>query len=70
MLLGAYVLGGLSAGEESTVRAHLDRCPQCRAEHSDLARVPGWLDLLGDDKGAGRSAGEHADQGEGGPPER
>jgi hypothetical protein len=45
-LLGAYVLGGLSALEEAMVRAHLDRCPPCRAEHDELACVPSWLDLL------------------------
>ena len=26
LLLGAYVLGGLSASEEAAVRAHLSRC--------------------------------------------
>jgi hypothetical protein len=46
MLLGAYLLGGLSAGEASAVRAHLDRCTPCRAEHDDLACVPSWLSLL------------------------
>lgn len=51
ILLGAYVLGGLSEGEESSVRAHLNRCPQCCAEHRELAAVPGWLDLLDDDEG-------------------
>lgn len=46
MLLGAYLLGGLSAGEASAVRAHLDSCAPCRAEHDDLACVPSWLSLL------------------------
>jgi Putative zinc-finger len=46
MLLGAYLLGGLSAAEEATVREHLDRCVPCRAEHDELACIPGWLDLL------------------------
>jgi anti-sigma factor ChrR (cupin superfamily) len=45
-LLGAYVLGGLSAREASQVAAHLRQCAQCRAEHSELACVPSWLDLL------------------------
>jgi hypothetical protein len=46
ILLGAYVLGGLSAHEEAIVRAHLDCCAQCQAEHHELACVPAWLDLL------------------------
>jgi anti-sigma factor RsiW len=46
ILLGAYLLGGLSAHEEAAVRAHLDGCAQCRAEHDELACVPAWLDLL------------------------
>jgi predicted anti-sigma-YlaC factor YlaD len=45
-LLGAYVLGGLSVLAEAVVRAHLDRCLPCRAEHDELACVPSWLDLL------------------------
>ena len=46
ILLGAYLLGGLSAQEEAAVRAHLDGCAQCQAEHDELACVPAWLDLL------------------------
>jgi anti-sigma factor RsiW len=46
ILLGAYLLGGLSAHEEAAVRAHLDCCAQCQAEHDELACVPAWLDLL------------------------
>jgi anti-sigma factor RsiW len=45
-LLGAYVLGGLSASQEAAVRAHLECCARCRAEHDWLAVVPSWLDLL------------------------
>jgi hypothetical protein len=48
LLLGAYVLGGLSTAEEAAVRAHLERCAQCQAEHDELALVPSWLDLLGE----------------------
>jgi anti-sigma factor RsiW len=47
-LLGAYVLGGLTAVQEAAVRAHLECCAQCRAEHDWLAVVPSWLDLLTD----------------------
>jgi anti-sigma factor RsiW len=50
LLLGAYVLGGLSASEEAVVRAHLSRCGRCRAEHDELACVPSWLDLLSSDR--------------------
>lgn len=45
-LLGAFLLGGLSAYEESAVRAHLSVCAECRAEHDYLACVPRWLDLV------------------------
>jgi predicted anti-sigma-YlaC factor YlaD len=45
-LLGAYVLGGLSAADEAAVEAHLARCPRCQAEYDELACVPSWLDLL------------------------
>ncbi|HEX9538655.1 MAG TPA: zf-HC2 domain-containing protein [Streptosporangiaceae bacterium] len=46
MLLGAYLLGGLSAAEAAAVRTHLGRCATCRAEHDDLALVPVLLSLL------------------------
>jgi hypothetical protein len=46
LLLGAYVLGGLTASQEAAVRAHLERFARCRAEHDELAVVPSWLDLL------------------------
>ncbi len=53
MLLGAYLLGGLSEHEEFSVRAHLHRCAACRAEYDELAEVPPLLDLLAEDAGAG-----------------
>lgn len=46
VLLGAYVLGGLSAHEASAVREHLTRCAGCQAEHDELASVTSVLDLL------------------------
>jgi len=46
LLLGAYVLGGLSPAEKADVEAHLPRCAQCQAEYEELACVPSWLDLL------------------------
>lgn len=45
-LLGVYLLGGMSAGDEAAVRAHLDQCRACRDEHDYLAIVPQWLDLV------------------------
>lgn len=53
VLLGAYLLGGLSAAEDAAVREHLDRCALCRAEHDELACVPGWLDLLAEPEAGG-----------------
>jgi predicted anti-sigma-YlaC factor YlaD len=46
LLLGAYVLGGLSPADEADVQAHLAQCAQCQAEYEELACVPSWLDLL------------------------
>ena len=53
LLLGVYVLGGLSEHEEYSVRTHLSRCAQCRAEYDELAGVPALLDLIAEDKTAG-----------------
>lgn len=52
-LLGAFVLGGLSAQEMLSVQAHLDGCALCRAELADLAGLVPALrgvdpDRLGD----------------------
>jgi Putative zinc-finger len=37
--LGAYALGHLSAAERAGLEAHLDGCPECRAEADSLALV-------------------------------
>jgi hypothetical protein len=37
--LGAYALGHLDADERAAVQAHLDGCPDCRAEAEGLAAV-------------------------------
>jgi hypothetical protein len=60
ILLGAFLLGGLSAGEERAVRSHLDACAECRAEYEYLACVPQWLDLVRGESGdaAGSESGE------------
>jgi anti-sigma factor RsiW len=46
LLLGAYLMGGLPEDDAAAVRAHLEVCDMCRAEHDELAPVPGWLSLL------------------------
>lgn len=46
MLLGAFLLGGLSGHEATAVRTHLEVCLECRTEHDYLACVPCWLDLV------------------------
>ena len=48
LLLGAYLMGGLPEDDAAAVRAHLEICDMCRAEHDELAPVPGWLSLLSD----------------------
>jgi len=49
MLLGAYILGGLSDHEEFSVCAHLGRCQRCRLEYDDLANLPAVLDLFAEE---------------------
>lgn len=49
-LLGVYLMGGLPADDAAAVRAHLEVCAMCKAEHDDLAPVPGWLSLLSDEQ--------------------
>jgi anti-sigma-K factor RskA len=41
--LGAYVLGGLGAGERAAVDAHLAGCADCRREVAGLAPLAGML---------------------------
>jgi hypothetical protein len=43
--LGPYVLDALSEPDRDAVRAHLERCPECRARHAEIANLPGLLDL-------------------------
>ncbi len=50
MLLGAYLMGGLPDDDDAAVRAHLEVCAMCKAEHDDLAPVAGWLNLLPDEQ--------------------
>jgi hypothetical protein len=44
--LGAYLLGGLDAGDRAAFEAHLGRCPACRDELAGLERLPALLDFL------------------------
>ncbi|MFE6946595.1 zf-HC2 domain-containing protein [Streptomyces chartreusis] len=43
MLLGAYVLGGLSEDDRRVVEAHLPDCEECRDELARSAPLPGLL---------------------------
>jgi Putative zinc-finger len=43
--LGAYTLGQLDADERAAVDAHLERCPECRAEAEHLAPLSHLLSL-------------------------
>jgi hypothetical protein len=43
--VGAYALGALDPDDAAAVRRHLETCPQCAAEHDELAPLPGLLSL-------------------------
>jgi hypothetical protein len=43
--LGAYTLGRLDADERAALEAHLESCPECRAEARSLAPLPHLLSL-------------------------
>jgi anti-sigma-K factor RskA len=44
--LGAFALGVFSETERTAIQAHLDGCPDCRAELAQLRRIARRLDLL------------------------
>jgi anti-sigma factor RsiW len=46
MLLGAYVLGGLDAGDRRRLEEHLPGCAACTAELCRFAGMPGLLHLV------------------------
>jgi hypothetical protein len=48
--LGAYALGDLPAEERAGVEAHLEGCPQCRAEAESLETVARLLPLADPDR--------------------
>jgi hypothetical protein len=43
MLLGSYVLGGLSAEDRRAFDEHLEDCPRCRTELAEAAPLPALL---------------------------
>jgi hypothetical protein len=43
--IGAFVLGALDADASKRVREHLASCQECATAHSELAGIPGLLDL-------------------------
>ncbi|MFJ5976959.1 zf-HC2 domain-containing protein [Pseudarthrobacter oxydans] len=45
-LLGAYLLGGLDAGDLQAFETHLQECGQCRKELAGMEKVPMMLDAL------------------------
>ncbi|WP_405591330.1 anti-sigma factor family protein [Streptomyces sp. NBC_01092] len=45
LLLGAYVLGALTAEEDRQVTAHLDVCERCRTVFLELSDTPALLSL-------------------------
>jgi Putative zinc-finger len=49
-LLGAYALGDLDAEERAGVEAHLEGCPECRAEADSLDGVARLLPLADPDR--------------------
>jgi anti-sigma factor RsiW len=48
LLLGAYILGGLSDEDHRTFAAHLRTCPHCQVEAAQLSGLPRLLDLVDD----------------------
>ena len=45
-LLGSYALGHLSPADDDRLRAHLDGCPECRAQLDELAPLADRLGLV------------------------
>jgi anti-sigma factor RsiW len=43
--IGAYLLGGLSAEEQAGLEAHIEGCPDCRAEAESLRQMADLLSL-------------------------
>jgi anti-sigma factor RsiW len=52
--IGAYVLGALEPDKQAALLAHLDGCPDCRDEVSELAAVARALPLADPLRSAGR----------------
>jgi hypothetical protein len=45
-LLGAYLMGGLDAGDRAMFESHLGQCRECRDELAGLETLPALLDAL------------------------
>lgn len=45
-MLGAFVLGHLTAAEETAVRAHVDGCPDCRRDVAEIAPLAHELSVV------------------------
>jgi hypothetical protein len=61
--LGAYALGDLPADERAAIAAHLEGCPECRAELRSLEGVAALLPLADPDRVAQPAARPPADLG-------
>lgn len=46
VLLGGFVLGGLSEEDNQAYQEHRRSCQECREEFGELAGISGILDLL------------------------
>lgn len=49
VLLGGYVLGGLTSAERDEVESHLPGCAECRADLEELETLPDVLELARSD---------------------
>jgi len=49
LLLGAYVLGALTPGEDARVAAHLQLCDACSAAYLEVADAPALLAMFSED---------------------
>lgn len=67
LMLGAYLLGGVTGAERDAVASHLTGCARCRAELAELAPIPGLLrrrqSLPEAGSASGSAAGPAADGG-------
>ncbi|MFJ1651511.1 anti-sigma factor family protein [Streptomyces sp. NPDC088337] len=55
LALGGYILGALPPADMEQVRDHLAGCAECRAEHTQLARLPALLATVTAAEAAGQT---------------